>query len=111
MLTKLRRPRVRITYANVMSTIAVFGVFATGSVYARAALIDGADLKPHSVRFRQLAKDSVNSYTVKNGTLLASDFKKGVLKRGTRGPKGATGAAGVNGLPGAKGAKGDTGTV
>jgi hypothetical protein len=68
----LRRLRPRLTYANVMSTIAVFCVLG-GGAYAAIRIPN------NSVGTKQLKKNAVTSPKVKNGSLLASDFKAGVL--------------------------------
>ncbi len=56
-----------------------------------------------------LKANSVTSKSVKNGSLLAKDFKKSELKKLT-GAKGAAGAAGAAGLAGAAGPQGPAGT-
>lgn len=97
-----------LSYANAMATIAVF-IALGGGAYAVTTL----------------PKNSVTTIQVKNGSLLAKDFKKGQLKAGARGPagpqgaqgpqglqgvRGLTGAAGLNGADGANGANGTNGT-
>ncbi len=52
------RARDRLTYANVMATIAVFGVLAGGGAYA-ASKIGTSDIDRHAVTHPKLAKDSV----------------------------------------------------
>ena len=93
-----------LSYANVMATIAVF-VALGGGAYAVTAL----------------PRNSVTTIQVKNGSLLAKDFKKGQLKagkngavgpqgpRGLAGPTGLTGPAGANGLNGTNGTNGAPG--
>jgi hypothetical protein len=54
------------------------------------------------VKHADLAKNSVTSTNVKDGSLLSQDFKAGQLPAGAQGPKGDTGP---------QGPKGDTGTV
>lgn len=62
-----------------------------------------------------LPANSVTTVQVKNGSLMAKDFKKGQLPSGPTGPgglpgaKGASGEAGAAGAPGAPGEKGDQG--
>ena len=90
------RIRSQLTYANVMATIAVFAALG-GGAYAAATL------PKNSVGAAQLTKNAVTSPKVKDGSLLAKDFKAGQLPKGDQGPKGDTGA------PGAKGDKGDKG--
>ena len=88
--------RSGLTYANVMATVAVF-LALVGGAYA------AFKLPKNSVGAKQLKKDAVRSAKVKNGSLLANDFKAGQLPRGAkgdpclasdpacRGPKGAQG--------------------
>jgi hypothetical protein len=90
------------SYANVVATLALF-VALGGGAYAAITL----------------PKNSVTTVQVKNGSLLAKDFKKGQLKRGAAGPQGPQGLkgdrglggpAGPPGLTGGTGPKGDQGT-
>jgi hypothetical protein len=119
--------RHRLSYANVMATIALF-VALGGSSYAAISItgkdvkdatltgldvknrsltgadvknnsLTGADLKPSSVGGSDIRPDAVNSDDVEDGSLLADDFRRGQLPQG---PKGDTGP---------QGPKGDTGTV
>lgn len=57
----------------------------------------------------QIRNNAVNSQKVKNGALLAVDFKAGQLLKGEKGDKGDPGTAGAKGDTGAKGDKGDPG--
>jgi hypothetical protein len=121
----MKRPsmRERLSYANVMATIAVFMALG-GSSYAAIKItgknvkdnsLTGADIKNNTVGTRDIQNNSVggpdiraeavNSDDVENDSLLAQDFKPGQLPAGAQGPKGDTGA------PGPQGPKGDTGTV
>jgi len=100
----MRRLRSRVTYANVVATIALF--LALGGVSYAAT-----QLPKNSVGTKQLRKNAVNSSKVKNGSLTLGDFKKSQRSK-LRGPKGATGAkgdAGATGAPGAAGAPGVSG--
>jgi hypothetical protein len=56
-----------------------------------------------SVGTAQLKANAVVSSKVKDGSLLATDFKAGQLPAGPPGPTGATGAAGPAGPPGLSG--------
>lgn len=94
----MRKLRANLSYANVMSSIAVFMVLG-GSAYAAATL------PKNSVGSKQIKSNAVTSSKVKNGSLLSKDFKAGQLVVG------APGAAGLTGPQGPKGDKGDTGTV
>lgn len=83
--------RSRLTYSNVVATLALF-VALGGSSYAAATIGSG-----------QIKNNSIQSKDVKNRTLQAKDFKRGQLRRGATGAKGAQGPQGA---PGARGAAG-----
>src|SRR3954468_11280398 len=98
MVTKIQS---RLTYANVMSTLAVFIVLG-GGAYAAT----------------KLPKNSVGTAQLKNKSVTKAKLARGVAVKGTPGAKGDTGAAGaqgaagapgVGGTQGAKGEKGDKG--
>jgi hypothetical protein len=90
--------RKKLTYANVMATIAVF-VALGGSSYAAVA-ITGKDIKD----------GTVTGQDVKDKSLTATDFKGSVAgpqgKRGKPGATGATGAPGAQGIQGPQGGQG-----
>src|SRR4051795_5624513 len=102
-----RRTR-RLSYANVVSSLALF--IALGGVSWAAAT-----LPANSVGQRQLKDNAVTGQKVANGSLRAAVFARGALPGGLRGPAGragpagAAGAAGPRGEPGAKGDTGDRG--
>src|SRR5258706_6700210 len=68
----MRRLRKRLTYANVMSSIAVFVVLG-GGAYAATTL------PKNSVGSKQIKASAVTSSKVKDGALLLKDFKPGQL--------------------------------
>jgi hypothetical protein len=88
--------RLRPTYANVTSTIALVLALG-GTAYAGVTLGRGA------VKGVNLARNSVTSPKVKDGSLLAKDFARGQLSAGERGPAGAPGPQGPAGSAGAPG--------
>lgn len=99
----------RLTYANVMATLAVLLACAGTSVAA-------VSMKASSVRSLHIAPNAVTSAKVKNGTLQRSDFARGVLggvsakgAPGATGPQGATGPAGATGPQGPAGPRGQQG--
>ncbi|HEY2053241.1 MAG TPA: hypothetical protein VGH14_04825 [Solirubrobacterales bacterium] len=95
----------RLTYANVIATVALF-VALGGGAYA------ATQLPKNSVGTKQLKKASVTAAKVKKGTLLASDFAAGQLPQGGQGregPKGAQGDPGPQGSPGTRGPEGKEG--
>jgi hypothetical protein len=86
------RLRSRITYANVVASLALFMAMG-GTGYALS-------LPKASVGAKQLKKGAVTSKKVKNASLLKKDFKAGQLPAGTQGPAGAAGPPGATGAPG-----------
>jgi hypothetical protein len=90
--------RKRLTYANVMSSIAVFLVVAGGTAFA------ATQLGKESVGTRQLKKEAVSLAKI---NAAAKKSLKGAT--GAEGPKGATGAEGPKGATGPQGPKGEKG--
>ena len=86
----MKRVVPRLTYANVMATVAVF-IALGGASYA------AIKLPKNSVGTKQIKKNAVTSSKVKNGSLKANDFAAGQLPKGPQG------------IPGEKGEKGDPG--
>ena len=84
----MRKLRGRLTYANVMATAAVF-IALGGASYA------ATQLPKNSVGTKQLKKNAVNSAKVKNGSLLAEDFKADQVPKGKEGPPGPKGDPGA----------------
>lgn len=90
--------RRRLSYANVMSTLAVF-IALGGSSFAAVRLsrnsVRSEEIVNGQVKGPDLANGAVTSKKVADGSLLAGDFKAGQLKagaQGTPGPKGDPGA-------------------
>jgi hypothetical protein len=98
----LRGLRSRLTYANVMATLAVFIALGGTSVAA-------VSLKRGSVKEKHIASNAVTSPKVKNGSLLLEDFRLGQLPKGENGDAGARGAQGEQGRPGSQGEQGAQG--
>jgi hypothetical protein len=69
----MRRARGKLTYANVMSTIAVFLVLSGGAAYA------ASQLGKNSVGAKQLMKNAVTTAKVKKEAITAAKVKKGTL--------------------------------
>jgi hypothetical protein len=84
--------RPRLTYANVIATLTLFLALGGGAAYA------ASHLGRNSVGTRQLKKNAVTGAKVRDGSLLAGDFRAGELPRGERG---AAGERGPQGAPGA----------
>lgn len=104
-LARMSRSRSRLTFANVVSVLALF-VALSGTATA-AVLITGKNVKDGTLTGQDIKNNSVASADVKDRSLLAKDFKPGQLVSGAPGP---VGPAGAPGEPGAKGDKGDAGT-
>lgn len=94
--------RTSISPATIIALVALV-VALGGTGYAVVAL------QPNSVGTAQLRNAAVTSKKVKNGSLMAVDFKKGQLPRGPRGYEGEVGATGATGPTGATGAQGPVG--
>jgi hypothetical protein len=101
----LARLRPRLTFANVVSVMALF-VALGGSATAAVVLITGKQVKNGSLTGIDLKNNSVGSVDVKDGDLLAKDFKAGQLPSGLAGRKGDIGAEGPKGETGAQGQQG-----
>jgi hypothetical protein len=86
----LAKFRTRLTYANVVATLALF-VALGGSSYA-AVKITGKNVKDSSLTGKDIKNSSLTTSDVKNRSLLAKDFKSGQLPSGPKGDKGDTGA-------------------
>jgi hypothetical protein len=97
------RFRLRLSYANVMATIAMFLALGGGAAVARGVLVKSS---------KQVATGAINSGDLKNGKAVKlADFSPTALndlkkKLGT----GAAGPQGAKGETGSKGAQGDPGT-
>ena len=112
MSRRIRAAREHLTFANVMSVIAVF-IALGGASYAAVNLpknsVGTKQLKGKSVGTKQLKGNAVNSNKVKNFSLRANDFKKGQIPSGPTGPIGLPGEDGQPGATGPQGATGPTG--
>jgi hypothetical protein len=98
----------RLSYANVMSTLALF--IALGGTSYAAVTITGANIRD----------GSVTSLDIRDGSLRSRDFHSGIRAISDRtstgsvgppGPQGATGDAGPPGPPGPEGARGAVGSA
>jgi hypothetical protein len=110
-----RRILGRLTYANLMSTVAVFIAIGGGAYAAGLAKnsVKSKHIKDSGVKAVDLASSAVTSDKVADGSLLGRDFAAGALPEGERGPvgpAGETGPAGPAGRDGVNGTDGDDGT-
>jgi hypothetical protein len=75
----MQKWRPRLTYANVIATLALFLALGGGAYAA-------TQLPKNSVGSKQLKKDAVTSAKVKDGSLQASDLQAGVIPTATAVP-------------------------
>ncbi len=85
-----RATRRRLTYANVVATLALLIAVSGGTAYAASHLIKGS----------QIAKGTISGANIKKATLTSKLFAKGTLKTGPAGPAGAPGTPGAPGAAG-----------
>jgi len=104
----MSRFRSRLTFANVVSVLALF--VALGGSATAAVLITGKNVKDGTLTGKDIKNNSVGSVDVKDGDLLTKDFKPGQLVAGAPGATGPQGPQGPQGPKGDKGDKGDPGT-
>jgi hypothetical protein len=101
---------MRVSYSNVMATIAVFialGGTGVAAVSLSRNSVGSEQIRRGAVRTSDLHRSAVRSSKVKNGSLLAKDFALGQLPSGPKGDTGARGATGPAG-PTYGGVFGDT---
>jgi hypothetical protein len=104
----LHRLGSRLTYANVMATIALF-IGLGGSSYAALQVtgknvkdgsVTGRDIKGGSLTGRNIANASLTSADIRNGTLTLRDLEPGAVPAGPAGGPGPAGPAGRQGPAG-----------
>ncbi len=74
----MHRIRRHLTYANVMSTIAMFAVLAGGGAWA-AARIGTNDIKNGAVTAEKLHRDAVTTQKIKNNAVTGAKVDKSTL--------------------------------
>lgn len=101
--------RPKLTYANVVASLALF-IALGGSSYAAIELrknsVTSASIGREQVKGPDIAKNAITTPKVKDFSLLANDFRAGQLPAGpagARGERGETGPRGPQGLPGLSG--------
>jgi hypothetical protein len=104
----MARIRERLTYANVMATIAVFTALGAGAYAAGLPKnsVKAKQIKAGAVGNSELASDAVTSDKVADGSLLGADFAAGQLPQGPRGEQGLQGERGIQGEQGIQGVEG-----
>ena len=108
----LRGIRRRLTYSNVVASLALF-VALGGVSYAAVNLprnsVGPSQIKQNAVTGSKVRNSSLTGSDIRNRSLTAADFSGSV--QGTQGPAGAPGPAGPQGALGANGATGATGAT
>jgi hypothetical protein len=99
--------RIRLTYANVVASIALFAALG-GSSYA-AISITGKQVRDASLSGRDVRNGSLTTGDVRDQSLLARDFKAGQLPVGPEGGRGPEGPIGQQGPIGPQGLQGERG--
>jgi len=90
----LKQLRKRLTYANVMSTFAVFLVLGGATAFAAGLgrnSVGPQQLKKNAVTAAKIKKGAVTGAKVKPGSLKASNFATGQLPAGPKGDRGEPG--------------------
>lgn len=77
-MTAVRRFADRLSYANVMSTIAVFAVLTGGTAYA-AGMVGSSDIKRNAVLSRHIKDGQVHTADVARGAITRGKLAKGVV--------------------------------
>jgi hypothetical protein len=79
----MQRIRQRLTYANVMSSIAVFLVLGGGAAYAAKKIstkkIDSGQLKGASVTTAKIKRGAVTASKIRKGAVKANKISKGAV--------------------------------
>jgi len=102
----------RLTYANVVATIALFAAVGTGGAYAASKLsknsVTSATIRDHAVQGKDLAAGAIGSGQIADRSITKSDLAASVRDGldGTAGPQGPAGPAGPTGPSGPGGRDG-----
>jgi hypothetical protein len=104
----LRSIRRRLTYANLVASLALFFAITGAGVAARAYVVSSSrQIKDGAVTAADVRDRTLTGRDVKDRSLTAADFSGSV--QGPAGPQGATGAIGATGERGTQGERGPQG--
>jgi hypothetical protein len=78
----LARFRTRLTYANVMATIAVFVALGGTSYAVATGSIDSREIKDNTVRSKDIRNNQVRTQDVRNNHLRGRDIRNNTLTGG-----------------------------
>ena len=98
----MNQMRPKLTYANVIATLALFFALGSGAWAA-------SNMPANSVGTRQLKNGAVTAKKIRRGTLLANDFKAGELPVGSVVAPMPEGSSGVQGTTGSQSTKNEVG--
>ena len=101
---------LRLTYANVAASLALFLAVGGTAVAGAQTLITGKDVADHSLTGLDIANHSLSGSDIKPGSLGSGVFSDAALAN-LKGSDGAAGAPGAPGAPGANGQAGPAGPV
>jgi len=88
------RIRAHLTYANVMATIAVFGVVAGGGAYA-ASKIDTPDIANKAITAKKLDSEAVKTSKLRSGAVTSDKLAEGAVETRNLSPSATLAVAGV----------------
>lgn len=97
----LRRLRTHLTYANVVSSIALFAAIGGGTAYAATKLsrnsVGASQIRTKAVGNSELRSNAVTTGKIRNGTIRTTDLAIRTRDelRGAQGPVGPPGVAGA----------------
>ena len=91
-----RLPSPAMIVACVALVVALGGVSYAATVLPKNS-VGTSQVQKKAITASKLHKNAVNGLKVKDGSLMAADFKAGQLPAGPRGPKGDAGTPGVSG--------------
>jgi hypothetical protein len=75
----LKQIRKRLTYANVMSSLAVFLILGGATAFAASKKIGANELKANSIKTGKIVKEAVVSGKIKNGAIIESKLADGAV--------------------------------
>ena len=109
-----RKLVAHLTFANVVSSIALLLALGLGTAWAATELsknqVKSRHIADGQVNNVDLANNAVTSPKVADGSLVDADFAPGEVSEGARGPEGPEGPPGPAGRQGEPGGQGATGS-
>jgi hypothetical protein len=75
----LKQIRKRLTYANVMSSLAVFLILGGATAFAAVQKIGANEIKANSIKTGKIVKEAVTAGKLKNGAVIESKIGDGAV--------------------------------